>query len=273
MRRAHWLKGNATSESIQRAIWFDTETDQIDVGIGVVKHVLRIGYAAYSVRGHGGTWTAPVWHRFETPEDFWAFVVSKAYLKTKLYLFCHNTNFDLAVLDIFKHLPLLGFDLRFAVIEAPPTILKFISGKKSIVVLDTLNFWRQPLKLIGDSIGLPKLSMPDVSGSPQEWDTYCRRDTEIIMVAIQRWADSLVAKDYGGFAYTASGQAFRLFRHRYMTTKIGIHNNQKACDLERAAYSGGRNECFKLGQLKGHYLLLDVNSMYPYVMQAKSISD
>ncbi len=267
MRRAHWLKGNKKSESIQHAIWFDTETDQIPIGLDVVQHVLKVGYAAYSSRGHGGRWTDPVWCRFETVAEFWDFVISKNYAKTKLHMFCHNTNFDLGIVEIFDRLPDLGYELKFAVIDGPPTILKFVKDKKSIVMLDTLNFWRQPLKVLGESIGLKKLPMPAKTASPEEWNTYCRRDTEIIMVAIQRWTDRLVEKDYGGFAYTVAGQAFRLFRHRYMGVKIGIHNNQNANNLERDAYKGGRNECFFIGQLNSNYMLLDVNSMYPYVMQ------
>jgi len=38
--------------------------------------------------------------------------------------------------------------------------------------------------------------------------------------------------------------------------------------LEREGYNGGRNECFYIGTLNSQkYYKLDVNSMYPYVMQ------
>ena len=39
--------------------------------------------------------------------------------KTKLYMFCHNTAFDLPVLDAFKALPNREYKLIRAVIDAP----------------------------------------------------------------------------------------------------------------------------------------------------------
>ncbi|GAI80337.1 unnamed protein product, partial [marine sediment metagenome] len=51
-------------------------------------------------------------------------------------------------------------------------------------------------------------------------------------------------------------------------TKIYIHNNKQAIDLERESYKGGRVECFYLGDLKNeNTYLLDVNSLYPFVMR------
>lgn len=266
MRKAHWLKGNKVSQTINRVIWFDTETSQEQISEKTVEHHLEVGYAAFSRRISGRKWSRPQWIRFTRIDEFWEFVDSKVKDKTKLYLFCHNTNFDLPVLDAFTKLPELGFELKFAVIDAPPTILKFTKDKKSIVILDTLNFWRVPLKVLGESIGLEKLPMPDKDAGDFLWNEYCRRDTEIIMKAVQQWADFILRNDFGGFAYTVAGQAFRLYRHRYMWHKIGIHNNENACSIERLAYKGGRNECFRLGEIKGTHKLYDVNSMYPYVM-------
>jgi len=58
------------------------------------------------------------------------------------------------------------------------------------------------------------------------------------------------------------------FLLRHYTTKIYIHNNKEAIELERASYKGGRVECFYLGDLNdGSYYMLDVNSLYPFVMR------
>ena len=54
----------------------------------------------------------------------------------------------------------------------------------------------------------------------------------------------------------------------HYTTKIYIHNNKQAIDLERESYKGGRVECFYLGDLNDeNYYFLDVNSLYPFVMR------
>jgi len=266
MRKCHYLKANQRSETIRHAIWFDTETDQISLPGGGVKHVLDFGFAAYSRRRTNGLWAKPLWLKFHDIMDFWRWVDDHTKLKTKMYLFCHNTNFDLPVLDCFHALPELGYELKFGVIEGPPTILKWLKKGKNITILDTLNYWRVPLKVLGDSLNLPKLPMPAKDAGIVAWDTYCMRDTEVIMTAIQKWSDFILRNDYGGFAPTLAGQAYKLYRHRFMDHKIAIHNNEKGCNLEREAYKGGRNECFRRGLLPDKWKLYDINSMYPFVM-------
>lgn len=269
MRRCHYLKGNQRTETIHHAIWFDTETTQVKLPGGGVKHVLDFGFAGYSRRKSNGRWTKTKWCKFHTISEFWDFVDEHVKKKTKLYMFCHNTNFDLPVLDVFGQLPEYGYELKFAVIEGPPTILKWQKPGGCITILDTLNWWRVPLKVLGDSLQFKKLSMPKKDDTLELWDKYCQRDTEIIIKAVQDWSDFILFNDYGGFAYTLAGQAYTLYRHRFMHHKIAIHNNVSACELEREAYKGGRNECFRTGLLAGHWNLYDINSMYPFVMSTK----
>jgi len=53
-----------------------------------------------------------------------------------------------------------------------------------------------------------------------------------------------------------------------MSHNILVSVNNKATEIERASYRGGRTECFQLGQLpKEDYYLLDINSLYPYCMK------
>lgn len=231
-----------------------------------VKHVLRFGWACYLRKHRNDKWTDEDWLRFTTCDEFWQWVTGKTRLKTKLYLFCHNTSFDLPVLDVFGSLPRYGFNLRSAIIDAPPTILRFRNGTKSIVVLDTLNIWRMPLKYLGEEIGLPKLEMPDNNDLALEFDTYAKRDVEIIKAACLHWFDFLATNDYGSFAYTLASQSMRMYRHKYMKHPIFIDDDPKALKLTRTGYYGGRVECFYIGRFEGVFYSLDVNSMYPFVM-------
>ncbi|MBA7670229.1 hypothetical protein ES703_78374 [subsurface metagenome] len=49
---------------------------------------------------------------------------------------------------------------------------------------------------------------------------------------------------------------------------ILISKNNKATEIERLSYRGGRVECLQVGKLpKRDYYLLDINSMYPYCMK------
>ena len=266
MRRAHWLQPNHQSEYPHDCVWFDTETDEERVSPLAVRHVLDFGMAAYRRRLKGDRWSAPKWFRFTTPNDFWAWVFGLRKGKCRLTLFCHNAAFDLPVLNAFELLPAAGWKLKTAVIDSPPVILSWRREGQTLRCLDTLNFWRQKLALIGDTVGLPKLPMPARGASRSTWNTYCRRDVEIIMEACLRWFAFLQAHDLGGFAPTLASQAMRSFRHRFLSARILIDSQPEALALARAAYLGGRVECFRLGKLTGPLTLYDINSHYAHCM-------
>ncbi len=269
MRRAHWLRRNHQSEYPHDCVWFDTETQEERVSPQAVRHVLDFGMAAYRRRLREGVWSAPRWLRFTTPNEFWEWVFGLRKGKCRLTLFCHSAAFDLPVLDAFARLPAAGWKLKSAVIDSPPVILSWRREGQTLRVLDTLNFWRQKLAVIGETVGLPKLPMPARGASPSTWDTYCRRGVEIIMEACLRWFAFLQAHDLGGFAPTIASQAMRGFRHRFMSARILIDSHPEALALARAAYLGGRVECFRIGKLAGPLTLYDINSQYPHVMSTQ----
>jgi len=266
MRHAHILKDNKVSDYPQQAIWFDTETEFKTHDETSIYHALKFGYACYMRLHRNGVWSDETWIKFTSRTEYWDFVCNRVRDSTKLYLFCHNTSFDLPVLDVFNELPKRGYSLRSAIIDAPPTILRFRSGNKCIMILDTLNIWRMPLKYLGAEIGLEKLAMPDDNDLGVDWDTYGKRDVEIIRDACLKWWKFLADNDYGSFSPTLAGQAMRVYRHKYMHHKILIDDNIRALELTRAGYHGGRCECFRIGKFRGSFTLLDVNSMYPSVM-------
>jgi hypothetical protein len=231
--------------------------------------VLTFGFAAYRRRLRKDVWSAPKWIRFTTPEDFWDWIFDLRKGKSRLTLFCHNAAFDLPVLNAFALLPAAGWKLHTAVIDSPPVILSWRREGKTLRVLDTLNFWRQKLSVIGETMGLPKLPMPARTASRATWNTYCHRDVEIIMEACLRWFAFLQAHDLGGFAPTIASQAMRGFRHRFMSDPILIDNQPEALALARAAYLGGRVECFRIGKLTGPLTLYDINAHYPHCMSTQ----
>lgn len=233
-----------------------------------IAHRLNFGYACYKRKHRDGVWTDEDWIKFTTRDDFWRWVCGKVRDKTKLYLFCHNTSFDLPVLNVFKEMRRNGYTLKSAIIDAPPTILRFCSGSKSIVILDTLNIWRMPLRYLGEEIGLPKLDMPDNNDLGIDWDNYARRDVEIIMTACIKWWKYLQDEDMGSFAPTLAGQSMQAYRHKYMHIPILLDANVNALALTREGYYGGRVECFRVGRYQQSFSALDVNSMYPAAMSA-----
>lgn len=268
MRRATWLRGNKTTEQPHLAIWVDTETRPRQIDPHTQTHHLWFGWAAVQRTSPNNPWTEPEWFRFETPTAFWTWVESHLRPKTRCIIFAHNLGFDAPVLGAFTLLPERGWVLKRAVIESPPVICSWRRADRTITLLDTLNWWRVPLKALGDSVGVAKQTMPNLDGSPESWDAYCRADVEVIRQAVHTWWTFLKRLDLGGFAHTLAGQSFRAYRHRFMDHPILLDDNSLALDISREAYFGGRVECYRLGRIEGPVHHYDVNSMYPYVMHA-----
>jgi len=266
MRLGHYLKGTTSQATPTDAIWLDTETEPTIDESGSERHRLVMGSAAYRRTYAKGKWTEAVYNDFTTIDGCWDWVESKLHGKCKLYVFAHNWAFDYLVLDGFRQMLARGWTLESAVIESPPIYLKYRRNKQTIMIVDTLNIWRMSLKQLGASIGLPKLEMPAKSATSEDWHTYNRRDTDIIMSACMGWWDFIKENQLGGFAPTLAGQAFRTFRHRFMVDQILIDSDEDALSLARDAMHGGRTEAWQIGSIDTAVYRLDINSMYPDIM-------
>lgn len=139
----------------------------------------------------------------------------------------------------------------YCVLEDPPTVaLVRVRGKPGLLRwLDTRNYGLgalQPLR-------------------PPE------RGPEGIVRAVRGVCDALHANGLGALQHTAGSQAWYSFKRKHMGTSILIHNHKRALDLERAAYVGGRCECFRIGALPPPVYHLDYRSLYGWVMREHSL--
>lgn len=270
MRRAHYLKRNKTSEIPSQFIFMDTETKGEQITPTREKHTLWFGWCCY-VRFQmldGVEVKTEDWYRFETAEQFWSWVLARVRSGSKAFCFAHNWNFDGAIVKTESILKGAGFETLQYVNEKPPFILRVKRGKQYLALIDTLNYFAMSLEALGDSIGITKLEYPAGDDSVGTWDTYCRRDVEVIRDAILTFRSFIRENDLGTFRPTLASQALTAYRHRFMHHKILIHTEEDVSELERAAYYGGRVECFHIGTVKKKLYYLDVNSLYPYVMRA-----
>ncbi|GAI75079.1 unnamed protein product, partial [marine sediment metagenome] len=138
----------------------------------------------------------------------------------------------------------------------------------SIVFLDSMNWFVESLAKTGERIGLKKLPIDFDTCSDIELSKYCRRDVEIELENFRRFMRFLYSNTVSRLCYTRGSTAMAAYLFGFYKTKIYIHNNQEAIDLEREAYKGGRTECFYLGDLNDeNYYIVDVNSLYPAVMR------
>jgi DNA polymerase type B, organellar and viral. len=268
-RRPHKLKANAGVEFPRNMLFFDIESRLLREG-KIIRHIpyLYLGYWYYEEKGKRKD-VVDQWRYFDNAADFWNWVCSRVFSKEALYMFAHNPSYDLIASAGIPILKAKGYRISRYYEKGRTFILTFKGEKKSIHILNVGNFYQGTVAQIGETLNLPKLELDYENPTIEEALPYCKRDVEIIAKAMLTWFKFCKDNDLGNFGKTAPKQAFNAYRHRFMKEKIYIHADEKANDLEREAYYGGRTEAFKLGKIRDSTVyVLDVNSMYPAVMKS-----
>jgi len=213
-----------------------------------------------------------VWTVFRGPdcsENFWAAVAAFPDPGRELVVYAHNAGYDLLVTGGIIQLAKRNFRVQSWFEKGTVFIMQFAGDVTQIRVLSTSNYFSGTLKDLGKTLGLPKLEFDVLNVTdPNAAVPYCRRDVEIIKLAMENFYRFVSEHDFGRVAATISGQAFTAFKRRFMTVPVFIHAHENVLALERAAYCGGRVECFRVGRLPGPVYYLDVNSMYPHCMRS-----
>lgn len=260
----YWRRAGATACPSSLLI-FDTETvpTRHPHYHGGELHVLRLG-VAHAYRLEKGRRTRQVQETFRTAAEFWRLVEARLNPERPLWLMAHNTAFDLGVIGGWERFAAPDCEWSTVILEGGICHLRGSMSGKPLVVSDTGNYYRQPLAVIGKSLGRAKLPMPGFGESDDAWETYCREDVAITADAI----DNLIAfwreHELGPWGPTISSLAFNAYRHRFMTEKVLVHTNREALKLERAAYYGGRVDTPLIGQrVEGEVTECDFSSLYP----------
>lgn len=198
--------------------------------------------------------------------DFWDNVEDHTYSKVKTYLVTHHLEVDFMPLKGFIELRNRDWQLDRLISHGRVLVMWWKKGTRSLVIMNNGNLFDGSIEEWGKVVGLEKLEMPDETGSKEAWDTYCTRDTEIMVKMWDLLLEFMDYHDLGNFKLTKAGLALNAFKHRFMKYKIAVHDNQDVIELERSSYKGGRFEALKVGTFTGsHFYSLDINSMYGWI--------
>lgn len=171
------------------------------------------------------------------------------------YMFGHNVVYDLNVIygNPFTMDPGAIFNGS-----------RFITGTNgNCKFADSMNvLGKVPLAKIGAMIGVAKPNLGDANlfakdGLTPEVINRCTTDCQITH-------DALTMVFTKGGAIKLTGPSLAMFNFRKYYLEKPIYYNELVTDFF-AGYYGGRTEAFKIG--KGNWNVIDVNSMYPYIMK------
>ena len=266
-RSRHTWEPNKSNAQPQRVIFVDVETVPVPRGKKFEKHVLKLGWACYTRPSDRDRNHKPQWFYFTEVAAFWDFVKKHLRAKTKLYIVGHRVGYDMGVLQVHRTAKSEGWTETLYYEKGAVLILKYTTGKGTIEILSSTNFFAMSLRDLGQMVGLEKGEVDFKTVSDSELREYCKRDVEVVMRGWDTWLKFLTDHDLGAFKPTLAGQAFAAYRHRFMKQAIWVHNDMEACQLERDSYRGGRCEVFCQGEfITGDYYKLDVNGLYGHVM-------
>lgn len=268
MRKEGYVPQAKGTQRPTNVIFFDTETSLIDIGNNVKKHSLKVGVGVYTRTHKKNYFVEQDKLIFKQSDDFWTWAISKHRSKTHLYLTAHNIVYDMVIVDGFKTLDKLGYELQSFYSKGGVSVFRYKNDKGSLTLLDNLNLFPGKLANYGEKFNLPKLIIDFDNTTIKALIKYCERDVDIIMRLWRKWCMFLDTHNLGNFKCTLAATAFNAYRTKYLKHKIYIHNDEQALIQERKSYRGGRTEAFYKGALDNQdYYYLDINSMYPYVMQ------
>jgi len=267
-RPAHVLKREKTLTIPRHFIFFDTETTHNVNPDKSISQSLRLGWACYYQRVYGRHREQIEWFYFDSALAYWQFVYQHIYPKQRLWVISRNVAFDFTVVEGFRFLHRENYKLKFFHNNGTSVIITVAKGNKSIVFLDSMNWFTESLAETGKRIGIAKLFIDFDTCTQQELSKYCRNDVLIEFENFRKFISFLETNAISRLCYTKASTAMAAYLFRHYHVPIYIHNNAEAIKLERDSYKGGRCECFYVGDLGNeNYYILDVNSLYPFVMR------
>lgn len=262
------LKKLKSQKVIQRLLFFDTETYINEVRPKYFEFPIRLGIAIYVELDSDAKVTRRQEHIFYSTDDFLDILNIHNHKGKLLHVFAHNIGFDIRVLHLVHKFHEIGWTSKPPIINAKTFIWKVNTGKGNISFLDTANYGVESVEQLGRDLKVPKLKIDFNTSSESDLIIYCRRDVEVLETFMLGFISFLYTHQLGAFKYTLASQSYTTYRTKFMNIQPHIHTNQEVLDLERRAYHGGRTEAFFIGKLENDmYYDIDVNSMYPYVME------
>lgn len=247
-RATHWVPRNHQCRIPKRWIVFDTESKSNYEGETEVQS-WRMGAG---IRWRHGLKRSNLMEAitFESARELWEWVSSYCKTGERTVAIAHNLGYDVRVASALEILPTLGFRLEWCNLDQNVSAMTWRSDHGTLVLADSWTWLPVALANIGADIGLAKLSMPSKAADKASWERYCMRDAEILYHVVNQLVTYVADNDLGNWQPTGAGMAYAIWRHKFMTHRVLVHDDMEAIEAERAAMHTGRAEAWRHGRLE-----------------------
>jgi len=269
-RATHWIKGNEQCRIPKRWVAFDTESRTHSTGSEDIQS-WRMG-AAIRWRRDLKTGIQQEQECFQSPEDLWAWVDGFCRKGVRTIGMAHNLGYDVRIAQVLDILPMLGWELEWCNLDRNVSAMTWRSDHGTLVLADLATWLPMPLFKVGEMLGLPKLRMPGVNADDSKWGTYCLRDCAIVAAATQDLTSFIEQHNLGNWQPTGAGMAYSTWRHKFMTHKVMVHDNEEILENERSAMHTGRAEAWRHGKIVGEkWSEVDMRNAYTRIASSTEL--
>lgn len=251
MRRAHWVPENKVTRIPRHFIYLDAEATQQPARIGVVQSFRLAVAMSERRRNHHTDETVREWCETLDVETLWDWVDLRCKVRERTVLVAHKLDYDMRITDAVRQLVERGWECVTLRLDSAQVFAHFRCRGRSLMLVDSLSWLNAGLEKLAPMVGMSKLDLPAWNDSDEAWFARCRRDVEILAECygtLMRWVRT---DDLGNWKPTGAGQAWAAYRHRFMRTRILVHEDDDARTAEREAAWAGRCEAWRHGRLVG----------------------
>lgn len=244
----HYIKPNESTRIPRRHVFLDTEANSERVHNGHIQS-WRLAVACFW-RGEKGKRQHEYWREFTEQLDLWKAVSDHARREARTVVWCHNLAYDVRIGGVFVTLPKLGWKLVAHNLAPRGTWLEWRRDRSTLVMVDSASVYPTTLAKVGGAFGLGKVDLPSWTDDDASWFARCRQDVAILRTAILAYLDWIETADLGNWQVTGSAQGWATLRHKFLTHKMLVHDDEQALAAERRAMWTGRCEAYWRGTLE-----------------------
>lgn len=248
-RAWHNVRKNETTRLPRRYIFLGTEPRTERTKTGHVQ-MWRLGVACYMVAEKGQR-ARERYTEYSEPKALWDDVTAHCRPNTRTILYAHNIGIHARLSALFTHLPEIGWRLTAHNITPRGTWMEWSLDGATLVMVDSTTIFAVKTAQIGTWFGLGRARIGADTDDDGPWYKRCRRDVEILKTGICAYLAWIEEADLGNWQLTGSGQSWATYRHKFLTHKMVVHDDEAALTAERRAMWAGRCEAYWIGELRG----------------------